>query len=665
MKKPLFKTPSTRIIFRYCSVAILIFILVSLILPNILNYPPESINTPFDIKMSYISYTQQFVIITIVTLSFISLITKLLLRDIDNWYKNDSPDKYNDVKTIKKIRKKCFNLPYIIFLAEIILPIIGAILILAITGSHHSAMLSKLFILLISSTMLLSVLSYIFSKGIYAQILSKTYKPNIDIGFRVNLGTKVYMQIFPICIIGLLVTSLIGYSRSVKDNEDLYFDIYSRSLHSTFDTSNTYTEEELKAGLDSIELYNTSHTKFMITSTGVTITLNGPEPSNYVIAYTQEISERYNGKTADSYGVDTQGATLKISTPDGPYYVGILYNVYSEETLYTFLYTFLFLVIVLNVILFLVTRSLSKDLATVSTELSHIYQRNNSNFSTRLPIVSNDEIGDLVNAFNKIQELTKQNIDEIHSNQETLMEKERLASLGQLIGGIAHNLKTPIMSISGANEGISELIDEYESSIGDPEVTIQDHHDIAHDMRDWLDKIKNYTEYMSDVITAVKGQAVALSENPDNTFTIEELIKRINILMKHELNNALVTLNISMLVDENLEIHGNINSLVQVMNNIISNSIQAYNGQKDVCIDAIFEEKDHNLVIAIRDYACGMPEAIRDKLFKEMITTKGKNGTGLGLFMSYSNIKAHFNGNMSVESEEGKGSTFYITIPLY
>ena len=47
-----------------------------------------------------------------------------------------------------------------------------------------------------------------------------------------------------------------------------------------------------------------------------------------------------------------------------------------------------------------------------------------------------------------------------------------------------------------------------------------------------------------------------------------------------------------------------------------------------------------------------------------MVTTKGKNGTGLGLFMSYSNIKAHFNGNMTFESEEGKGSIFNVIIPV-
>ena len=104
-------------------------------------------------------------------------------------------------------------------------------------------------------------------------------------------------------------------------------------------------------------------------------------------------------------------------------------------------------------------------------------------------------------------------IETIQSNQNLLMERERLASLGQLIGGIAHNLKTPIMSISGAAEGLTDLVHEYDTSIEDPEVTPKDHHDIASDMRSWIDKIKSYTEYMSDVITTVKEQAVTLSES--------------------------------------------------------------------------------------------------------------------------------------------------------
>lgn len=252
----------------------------------------------------------------------------------------------------------------------------------------------------------------------------------------------------------------------------------------------------------------------------------------------------------------------------------------------------------------------------------------------------------------------------IKDNQELLMERERLSSLGQLIGGIAHNLKTPIMSISGAAEGLSDLIKEYDSSIDDPEVNSQDHHDIAHDMSEWIVKIKEYTEYMSDIITAVKGQAVTLSETDNISFDIDELVKRVDILMKHELKNAFITMNIYMNAPKTTKINGDINSLVQVINNMVSNAIQSYNGTPEQSIDLILEKKNNNLIISVKDYGSGLPKKVKDKLFKEMITTKGKNGTGLGLYMSYSTIKAHFNGEITFESEEGKGTRFDIILPL-
>lgn len=252
----------------------------------------------------------------------------------------------------------------------------------------------------------------------------------------------------------------------------------------------------------------------------------------------------------------------------------------------------------------------------------------------------------------------------IKNNQDMLLERERLASLGQLIGGIAHNLKTPIMSISGAAEGLTDLVKEYEASVGDPEVTVQDHHDIAKDMKDWIEKIHSYTEYMSDIITAVKGQAVTMSEEQAVSFTLDELVKRVNILMKHELKNALVELNVSMQVNEQTVLKGNINSLVQVINNMISNAIQAYDGKPDNKIDLILKKENNNIIISVKDYGCGLPDEVQKKLFKEMITTKGKNGTGLGLFMSYSTIRAHFNGNITFETSKGKGTVFNIILPL-
>ena len=259
----------------------------------------------------------------------------------------------------------------------------------------------------------------------------------------------------------------------------------------------------------------------------------------------------------------------------------------------------------------------------------------------------------------------KEDMETIKNNQDILMERERLAGLGQLIGGIAHNLKTPIMSIAGATQGLENLIKEYDESIDDPLVNSQDHHDIAKDMEEWIPKIRAHLEYMSDIITTVKGQAVAsLSSDDTEEFTINELIKRVNILMKHELKNAYIYMNVVMKTDENQVIKGNVNSLVQVVNNMISNAIQAYDGKHDQNIQFEISQKENNMIFSITDFAGGLSKEVQDRLFKEMVTTKGKNGTGLGLYMSYSNIKAHFGGDITYKTEEGKGTTFNIVIPI-
>ena len=252
-------------------------------------------------------------------------------------------------------------------------------------------------------------------------------------------------------------------------------------------------------------------------------------------------------------------------------------------------------------------------------------------------------------------------LNNLKENQKILMERERLATLGQMIGGVAHNLKTPIMSISGATEGLEDLVNEYKQSIGDKDVTLEDHYDIASEMLNWIYKIRSYDNYMSDVITAVKGQAVNMNKNSNEKFTIEELLSRVDILMKHELKSALVKLNLDIKIDKKEIIKGNINSLVQVVNNLISNSIYAYGPADSISnnielvesriIDLIIYRNDDNIIIIVKDYGCGMSEEVKNKLFKQMITTKGHNGSGLGLFMSYSTIKGNFQGDMEFISK--------------
>ncbi len=256
----------------------------------------------------------------------------------------------------------------------------------------------------------------------------------------------------------------------------------------------------------------------------------------------------------------------------------------------------------------------------------------------------------------------KRNIEALKEQQAILIEQERLASLGQLIGGIAHNLKTPIMSISGGIEALKDLAYEYRNSIGDKSVTDQDHKEIAKEMLTWLEKMKPYCAYMSDVISAVKGQAVQMISTNTVKFTVDEVIKRVELLLKHELKRYHCILNINSHVDAGTEIKGEVNNLVQVFDNIIINAMQAYDGENGT-IDLEIVRSGDNVEFTFKDYGKGIPKSVADRLFKEMITTKGKNGTGLGLYMSYATIRGRFGGNMSFVTKEDCGTTFFISIP--
>ena len=654
-------TPSNIISFRYASIAVIIVIILMLIIPKILNYGPGTINTEFDIQMSHISYNTQFTIIGAAVIVGIVLFTKFLLRDIDKWYKSPADKRYKDKEKITLIRKKCLTLPYIFYVFETLTPSIVTIIVLSLTGSHFNIMIAKIIILLASFSILLGVATFIFSKNLYDVILTKTYVEGSNIGFRVSLRKRMFLLIYPIFLASIILTALVGYSGSVIEKEEVLYSAYSQKIEEKFDEENIYTKNEIIENAKNITLYDKEDTVFLVSKDKTVDIINGNSVSNFVIEYILQISEQNNGRLYDSYGVDHQGASIKLKTQDGYVYLGILYKIYSRTALRYLLVTVLALGVISCMIIGIFGTSITKSLRQIHQGFKNI--STNSKKETLLPVVSNDEIGDLVIAFNDIQKLNNEQIEDIHNKQNMLIERERLASLGQMVGGIAHSLKTPIFSVSGGVTELTDLVKEFDDSIGNPTVNDQDMHEIAKDMNVWLQKIRTQISYMSEVITTVKGQAVSLSGDDTVEFTIKELFGHTHILMKHELQSALVTLNIINKVDDNTILKGNINSLVQVLNNLISNAIQSYKKEPNKSIDLIAEIEKNDILIKVKDYGPGIPENIREKLFKEMITTKGKEGTGLGIFMSYSMIKAKFNGDMRFETSN-KGTEFIINIPI-
>lgn len=638
-----------------------------LIMPLAQNFPPYTENFAFQDAVQPLTHIQQYTIALIIGVCLHMFSFKLLTKNIYKYMNKYYRKEKISYEEIKKVRAECINIPYKFFAFQIILFFtVGLFFNFVMLANALSIIRFTLIILSIAS--LLAILLLIVTQKYLTQVLLTTYnvctKYEKHTGFRITNSKNIIIQITPIFLVILIVLSLIGYSKAVTQEGFASANYYRAYIDTKNIQPSDVTTDNLKEILDTIPLKNNWDYYFIITPDDKEIytSKQDGEISSFVLAYRDFFSEKTNGIWYEKFGVDEQLCSTKLTDINGDtWYIGYKYQTVDTNLLVYYSIIILFVTLVFSYIVYYLTKNLSKDLITISTSLKDILT---TGTGKQLPITSNNEYGDLSYYYNKIQELNSKNIEEIKNNQEILMEKERLATLGQMVGGIAHNLKTPIMSISGASEGLKDLITEYYKSIGDSDVTISDHHDIAKDMRDWVDKIDGYTSYMSDIITAVKGQAVTLSNQEVVSFTISELVKRVQILMKHELKHSLIDMDIHMNVDENMTLNGDVNSLVQVLNNLISNAIQAYEGTENQKIDLDLNMDGNNLVISVTDYGKGIPEDVQKKLFKEMVTTKGKNGTGLGLFMSYSNIRAHFNGNMRFESEVGKGTTFEIILPV-
>ena len=278
-------------------------------------------------------------------------------------------------------------------------------------------------------------------------------------------------------------------------------------------------------------------------------------------------------------------------------------------------------------------------------------------------LIINDKPAGFVVIFKDITQL-KKSMQQLQDSQSRMMEQERFAFLGQMIGGLAHNLKTPIMGISGCISAADTLIDECLDSLDDPNVNQDDYREIYGEMRDWFQKIMESTAYMSDIITAIKGQATTVSASNTSLFTVDELIKRTTLLMRHELLSSGCTLTTEYKNPANVTLHGDINNLVQVLGNLVTNAIYAQKQVGGGCITIGVEQEDGSIKIYVRDTGPGIPPSVRHRLFREMATSKGAQGTGLGLYISNAVVHGKFNGTMWCEDNPGGGAIFGMTIPL-
>jgi signal transduction histidine kinase len=234
----------------------------------------------------------------------------------------------------------------------------------------------------------------------------------------------------------------------------------------------------------------------------------------------------------------------------------------------------------------------------------------------------------------------------LQNTQKQLVQAEKMASLGVLASGVAHEINNPLNFIKGGAFGIEQYIEE----------NLKEHKE---ELLPLIEGINIGIDRAANIVTSLNHYNRRSDSNfsqcdihtiIDNCLSIlrNQIAKRIVIDKNYSKNNYLLL--------------GNEGKLHQAMLNILSNAVQAIDGEGSIVIKTIISEK--NITISVSDTGCGISDQIMPKIFDPFFTTKepGK-GTGLGLSITFNIIEEH-KGTIDFKSKEGEGTTAKIVLPL-
>jgi len=654
------KSALLKIVVGQIIIDILAVIAFYFLIPILMNYSTYSIELNFVQEHLGISYFSQACLMFIPYIFLITLFLVIYLKDMIKFGKYSIEDLPKQEKN--KMNLRLANIPIFCYLLKVLfvpIVLIGALILI----SSPTLTTIKLTIIISMFFLFNATIIYTYTKYILKGLIQKSKNFNVLYGVKMSVRNEILIQFISIFCASLTFVFVFAYSRIIEEKGDaIYYSINTKLSDYFINTTNNIEDKELiLKDLKDLFENNDTYTYFCVEPNQKITILDDKELPDYTKNLYIDKMVQMNENRIYDVSKESQGIIEVINSKNGQYIYGVFFSIIPLVSLKYFLYTLIILLMLNIMIILFYCRNLAKNISEVSTAIETVASGHEVDFEKKIAVTSNDEIGELVIAFNKILELEKENVETKERNQDIMVEQERLSSLGQLIGGIAHNLKTPIMSIAGVVEGLTDLIKEYDESIDDPSVNKQDHHEIAKDMQEWVDKVKPYLSYMTEVIDTVKGQAVSLNSSTNSSFSAKEFILRTEILMKDELKRKHCTLNVEADIKDETSIKGELNAIVQVLDNLIINSMDAYGENGGEILLKIFEDKE-KVYIEVQDNAGGIPLHVKDKIFKEMVTGKGKNGTGLGLYISYSTIKGKFNGDMRFITNDGDGTTFYIEL---
>jgi len=286
----------------------------------------------------------------------------------------------------------------------------------------------------------------------------------------------------------------------------------------------------------------------------------------------------------------------------------------------------------------LIVRSISRPLQRITLAAVQV---TDGNYGTEVDLrKSNDEIGLLANSFNEMSRKMATDIEQLQTLNEQLARAERLAAMGTLAAGVAHEVNNPLASISSLVQMMKAKADD--------------------DTREKLDLISTQIERITQVtkdLTNFARVRPAARRNVDINAVVDSGIRLASFdsdFQKLELTRDLAT--------DLPEIHADGDQIQQVILNLLLNARDAMPNRGKLTVTT--SASDSSVVISVEDSGSGIDESVRKQLFDPFFTTKpaGK-GTGLGLAVCYGIITAH-NGYIDVESANGTGTKFTVTLPI-
>jgi two-component system NtrC family sensor kinase len=253
---------------------------------------------------------------------------------------------------------------------------------------------------------------------------------------------------------------------------------------------------------------------------------------------------------------------------------------------------------------------------------------------------------------NQELEATNRKLKETHTY---LIQSEKMASLGQLVAGIAHEINNPLAFVINNIFVVQQSLDRL----------ISETSDISPSSLPRLDKVRRQVgemlegaERVKDLVSKLRTFS-RLDEGEFKTVNIHESIESVLLFLRHKMQDRIEVERNYGSVDHLSCFAGELN---QVIMNVIANAIDSIEGRGKITLTT--KQQDGYFCISVRDTGKGIPPEIRNRVFEPFFTTKPVgHGTGLGLAISYGILKAH-DGSIELVSEEGKGTEFTLKIPL-